>query len=134
MFFAIINNNHFHLDKESTVVFETIILNEGDGYNKYDGVFVAPEDGIYLFSWTVSSQGSSLVMTKLVVDSKVISSTGERNNHSNGHTSAPMTTLCRMKQDCHAFIRTTGYNGPHYFHSFNNHPRNSLLGVLVHVG
>ncbi|VDI76043.1 Hypothetical predicted protein [Mytilus galloprovincialis] len=131
MFFAIIKSNSFNLERESTVVFDTIVLNEGNHYNNYDGVFVAPRDGIYLFSWTVSSYNANYVMTELVVGDEVITSTGEKDADSVSFMSASMTAICRMKKDSHAWIRTTGYGSLHYFYSNDNHPRTSFLGLLI---
>ncbi|CAC5406911.1 unnamed protein product [Mytilus coruscus] len=131
MFFAIIKSRNFNLERESTVVFDTIVINEGSHYNNYDGLFVAPRDGIYLFSWTVLSFGTNHVMTELVVDDEVITSTGERDADSVSYMSASMTAICRMKKDDHAWIRTTSYSSPHYFYSLNDHPRTSFLGLLV---
>lgn len=133
MFYAIMHNKNFNLDKESTVVFEREIINEGEHYNKYDGVFVAPLDGLYLFSWTVSSYSNKWVMTELVIDGSIISSTGERTSATSDHTSASMTALYKMKKEEHAWIRTTRYSGPHYFYSNVNHPTSSFLGLLVHT-
>ncbi|XP_052060587.1 complement C1q tumor necrosis factor-related protein 2-like [Mytilus californianus] len=131
MFFAIIKSRSFNLETESTVVFDTIVINEGSHYNNYDGVFVAPRDGIYLFSWTVSSSGASRVMTELVVEDEIITSTGERDADSVSYMSASMTAIYRMKKDGHAWIRTTGYGSPHYFYSEDNYPRTSFLGLLI---
>ncbi|XP_071168357.1 heavy metal-binding protein HIP-like [Mytilus edulis] len=131
MFFAIIKSRGFNLETESTVVFDTVVINEGSHYNNYDGVFVAPRDGLYLFSWTVSSQAANRAMTELVVDDEVITSTGERDADSTSFMSASMTAICRMEKDGHAWIRTTGYGGPHYFYSHDNHPRTSFLGLLI---
>lgn len=133
MFFAIIKSNEFNLETESTVVFETVTVNEGGQYNKYDGVFVAPQDGFYLFSWTVSTVNTHRVITELVVENGVISSTGEKSVDSGDLMSASMTAICRMKKGHHAFIRTTGYSGPHFFLSKDDYPRSSFLGLLIHA-
>ncbi|VDI76044.1 Hypothetical predicted protein [Mytilus galloprovincialis] len=71
-------------------------------------------------------------MTEFVVDDEVITSTrGERDDDSGSFMSASMTAICRMKRDGHAWIRTTGYSGPHYIYSTDNHPRTSFLGLLI---
>lgn len=49
-------------------MFDTIILNIGEHYDKYDGVFVAPRKGIYLFAWTVSIYSDNYAVTELVVE------------------------------------------------------------------
>lgn len=133
MFFAIIDSRDFSLNVDSNVVFELVKINEGGHYNNFDGVFVAPHDGVYLFSWTVSSAGSNYIMTELVVENNIISSTGEGNTASGTiYMSASMTAFCRMKKDEHAWIRTTGSGGAHYLQNHDNYPRSSFLGLLVY--
>ncbi|XP_071168156.1 complement C1q tumor necrosis factor-related protein 1-like [Mytilus edulis] len=132
LFYAIIKQNEFRLNKHSTVVFETIIINEGDHYNKNDGIFVAPSDGIYMFSWTVSTVNAAYILTELVVEENVISSTGEKEVDSSSYSSASMTAFCRMREDDHAWIRTTGWSTDNFIHSKDLYARTSFLGLLVH--
>ncbi|VDI52138.1 Hypothetical predicted protein [Mytilus galloprovincialis] len=132
LFYAIIKQREFSLNKQSTVVFETVIINEGGHYNNNDGIFVAPRDGIYMFSWTVSTVNTNYILTELVVEENVISSTGEREVDSGSYTSASMTAFCRMRKDDHAWIRTTGWDTSHHIYSKNTYSRTSFLGLLVH--
>ncbi|VDI45480.1 Hypothetical predicted protein [Mytilus galloprovincialis] len=131
MFYARINRSGFTLQTLSTLVFDTVILNLGEHYDKYDGVFVAPRKGIYLFSWTLSIHGGIYAVTELIVEGQGVSNSGSTGT-SGGHQSASMTTLSRMKKDDHAFIRTTTYGSKHVFYSLSNHPRSSFLGMLVY--
>jgi hypothetical protein len=48
-----------------------VIVNEGEHYDPYDGVFVAPQKGVYLFSWTVSGGGAKYIVTELVVERNI---------------------------------------------------------------
>jgi hypothetical protein len=50
MFYAVIKDKHLTFNKDAILVFETVIVNEGEHYDPYDGVFVAPQKGVYLFS------------------------------------------------------------------------------------
>ncbi|CAC5364498.1 unnamed protein product [Mytilus coruscus] len=104
LFYVIIKDGDIHFNKHSAVVFETVIINEGDHYNNNDGVFVAPLTGIYMFSWTVSTADANYIITDLVVEENVISSTGEREVDSGSYTSASMTAFCRMRKDDHAWL------------------------------
>jgi hypothetical protein len=52
MFYAVIRDKHLTFNIDAILVFETVIVNEGEHYDTYDGVFVAPHKGVYLFSWT----------------------------------------------------------------------------------
>lgn len=131
MFYAIIKQSDFVLNKHSTVVFETVVINEGGHYNNNDGIFVAPRDGIYMFSWTICTVNANYIITELVVEEQVIKSTGEREVDVGAFSSASMTAFCRMNKDEHAWIRTTGYNTVNYIYSVAQHPRTSFLGLLV---
>jgi hypothetical protein len=73
MFYAVIREKHLTLNKNAILVFETVIVNEGEHYDPYDGVFVAPQKGVYLFSWTVSGGGTKYIVTELVVEQTTIS-------------------------------------------------------------
>lgn len=116
---------------DTILVFETVIVNEGEFYNKYDGVFVAPRKGTYLFSWTVSGTGSSFYsITELVVENKIISSAGEYHGGA-GYASGSMTALCEMEKGDHAWIRTTGAASDHNLYSHDNYPQSSFLGLLL---
>ena len=63
MFYAVIRGKHLTFNVDAILVFETVIVNEGEHYDPYDGVFVAPRKGVYLFSLTVSGNGASYIVT-----------------------------------------------------------------------
>ena len=130
MFYAVIKDKHVTFNKDAILVFETVIVNEGEHYDPYDGVFVAPQKGVYLFSWTVSGYSSKVIVTELVVEQNTISSAGEYNG-GGGHPSGSMTALCKMEQGDHAWIRTTGVSSEHHINSADNYPQSSFLGLLI---
>lgn len=43
-------------DPNLTVKFESVILNAGKGYNSSTGLFTAPVNGTYVFSWTITTK------------------------------------------------------------------------------
>jgi len=53
MFYAVIRGQHLTFNVDAILVFETVIVNEWEHYDPYDGVFIAPQKGVYLFSWLV---------------------------------------------------------------------------------
>ena len=130
MFYAVIRDKHLTFNKEAILVFETVIVNEGEHYDPYDGVFVAPQKGVYLFSWTVSGTGTKYIVAELVVEHNTISSAGEGNG-GGGKPSGSMTALCKMEKGDHAWIRTTGVTSDHHLHSLDNYPQSSFLGLLI---
>jgi hypothetical protein len=129
MFYAVIRGKHLIFNVDAILVFETVIVNEGEHYDPYDGVFVAPQKGVYLFSWTVSGNGAKYIVAELVVEQNTISSAGELNS-GGGHPSGSMTALCEMEKGGHAWIRTTGLSSSHVLYSKDNYPQSAFLGLL----
>ena len=105
-----------------------MIVNEGEHYDPYDGVFVSPRKGVYLFSWTVSGNVGSYIVTELVVEQNTISSAGELN--AGDHPSGSMTALCKMEKGDHAWIRTSGLSTSNVLYSKDNYPQSAFLGLL----
>ena len=130
MCYAVMRTKHFNFNVDAILVFETVIVNEGEHYDPYDGVFVAPQKGVYLFSWTVSGNGAKYIVTELVVEQNTIASAGELNS-GGGHPSGSMTALCKMEKGDHAWIRTTGVTGAHAIYSNDNYPQSAFLGLLI---
>ena len=130
MFYSVIRGKHLTLNMDAILIFETVIVNEGEHYDPYDGVFVAPQKGVYLFSWTVSGNGAKYIVTELVVEQTTISSAGELNS-GGGHPSGSMTALCKMEKGDHAWISTTGVSNGHQLYSFDSLPQSSFLGLLI---
>ena len=126
MFYAVVRGKSFTFNVDTIFVFETVIVNEGERYDPYDGVFVAPQKGVYLFSWTVSGNGGSHIVTELVVEQNTISSAGELNG-GGGHPSGSMTALCKMEKGDQAWIRTTGLSTSNVLYSKDNYPQSAFL-------
>lgn len=42
-----------NMKKQDTVIFDKVSLNEGSAYNYNSGIFTAPMDGIYSFTWSI---------------------------------------------------------------------------------
>lgn len=132
MFYAIISGKSLTYNVDTILVFETVIVNRGGFYNKYDGVFVAPRKGTYMFSWTVAGTSSNWIAAELVVETQVISSAGEQNN-GGGNPSGSMTAFCKMEKGEHAWIRSTGVSSGHVLYSKNDYPQSSFLGLLIYA-
>lgn len=131
MFYAVIKDKTLAYNIDTILVFETMIVNEGEFYDNYDGVFVAPWKGTYMFSWTVSANGN-IIVTELVVENEIISTAGVQ-NAGGGYPSGSMTALCRMEKGDHAWIRSTGKSTSHGIYSHDNYPQSSFLGLLIHT-
>lgn len=71
-FSAYVSAHETELSKGYTIHFDTIITNIGSHYNKYSGVFKAPQDGIYVFAWTLYCHAEGYIFSELVVNSDVV--------------------------------------------------------------
>jgi hypothetical protein len=119
----------FPFYKEQSWILKDDLLHYLHRYDPYDGVFVAPQKGVYFFSWTVSGINGSYIVAELVVEQNTISSAGE--DSAGGHPSGSMTALCKMEKGDHAWIRTTGVSTGHQLYSFDNYHQSSFLGHLI---
>lgn len=63
-----LKNHKRNLATKARVVFETVDLNEGLGYDASTGVFTAPSGGIYVFDWTILAWQGQFAFTSLVVN------------------------------------------------------------------
>lgn len=55
--------------KHQIPVFDGVKTNVGLSYNKNSGMFTAPVNGVYVFTWTVSTGMHSYVYSQLVINS-----------------------------------------------------------------
>lgn len=62
------------LRQHHTLVFDSVRVNKGNGYNKGDGIFVVPQTGLYVFTWTVTVQVNAWASVEIVVNGEVIGS------------------------------------------------------------
>ncbi|CAC5371061.1 unnamed protein product [Mytilus coruscus] len=54
------------------LVFRSVQTNVGGHYNKFSGVFTVPENGIYVFTWTVVCDSQGDRITQVVVNAAVV--------------------------------------------------------------
>ncbi|XP_061191806.1 uncharacterized protein LOC133200086 [Saccostrea echinata] len=93
--------------RESTPTLKKILFNHGNAYNQHTGVFTAPSDGLYVFTW------SSVVAPKKLFDSEILVN-GQRNGLGNcnnvlsqGYENCSNTVPLLLKVGDKVNIRTT---------------------------
>jgi hypothetical protein len=52
-----------------TMIFDTVITNAGGAYNQHDGIFTAPTNGVYVFTWNLYSSYHGDIVSELMVNS-----------------------------------------------------------------
>ncbi|XP_062581627.1 uncharacterized protein LOC134243390 [Saccostrea cucullata] len=63
----------FKGNQGSVVLFDQVLLNDGNGYNSSTGIFIAPRDGLYVFGWHILPGYQSISHTGLIVNNNEIS-------------------------------------------------------------
>ena len=71
---------HAYLSKDSSgplpihhvLTFDVVTLNKGQGYNPFDGIFIVPVAGTYVFTWSFMSEPHGSVYTQLMKNADVI--------------------------------------------------------------
>ncbi|XP_033755695.1 uncharacterized protein LOC117338451 [Pecten maximus] len=53
---------------DSTIVYDQVKLDTGHGYNQGDGIYIVPEAGTYVFTWTSICNVYDVFQTVLAVD------------------------------------------------------------------
>ena len=69
--------NNAHIHPGMIIKFQTKTLDTSTSYNQSEGVYVVPESGIYVFTWTLNTGGHTQAVSKIMI-----------NEHAKGHTIA----------------------------------------------
>ncbi|XP_069131966.1 caprin-2-like [Argopecten irradians] len=64
------------LHVNEAIVFDSVMTNVGGGYNPHDGIFIVPESGVYVFTWTTVSISQSNIRTEIHINGVAESSLG----------------------------------------------------------
>lgn len=90
-----------------TIPFDTVITNKGNGYHSGTGVFIAPEPGYYVFTWTIRMTRGSQHSLELVVNSSVKGASFMRTNDPEDQT-VTGTAVVYVNQNDDVYVRTHG--------------------------
>jgi len=72
-FFARFSNSYITMTSNNQIlVFDHVLLNEGNGYRRHTGIFTCPLAGIYNIQWTILPNHRATFHTELVVNGDVI--------------------------------------------------------------
>lgn len=104
-----------NLAAKTRVVFETVGLNEGPGYNVSTGIFTAPRGGVYVFDWTILTFLGQAAYTSLVVNDQLKSWNHCHDGISKTYLPYSKMTIVKLKQGDKAWIGV--FIGPTNIHN-----------------
>ncbi|KAK3087121.1 hypothetical protein FSP39_001945 [Pinctada imbricata] len=89
------------------IKFDSVLTNEGNGYDKTTGTFTAPKNGMYLFSWKILSHVGKKAHAHLYVNNKE-TWLNYADDGPQGYDTGSATVILRLNQTDKAEIRTHG--------------------------
>ncbi|XP_063422630.1 complement C1q-like protein 2 [Mytilus trossulus] len=112
-FLARLEKNLSSLSKHSTLIFQTVLTNVGDGYNPSHGVFTSKRKGAYFFSWTTLTKIGNMFPTEIVLNGNQVGvrNHGYGNRHSDHNQPSTQNAVVAMQKGDRVWIRASIDNG-----------------------
>ncbi|VDI02076.1 Hypothetical predicted protein [Mytilus galloprovincialis] len=110
-FYAWLSKTEQKVGPHHTLILDHIETNSGNAYNHHSGVFTAPSNGIYLFSYTVFPDSHSYGTIELIVNSQShadIFIDSSPTDHDLGGTTG--VAILYLKQNDVCYLRTHSTN------------------------
>ncbi|XP_076088422.1 complement C1q-like protein 4 [Mytilus galloprovincialis] len=105
-----------NLPSKSVVVFNSAITNLGNGYNSYTGIFTAPSNGVYVFSWTILGQQWKKFYTDLTLNGNVVARNYVSAVNVQDHPSGSQNVVLEIKKDDKVLVRVqAGHKGQYMY-------------------
>lgn len=128
-FYAYLSNN---LQPNGIIKYDAVSLNLGDGYNRKNGRFTAPSEGLYMFYVSTGVYYKSYVVIKLVYNNAVkdyVISDSAVSGGSYFRNQATTATPIKMKKGDCVYVET-GEKGGKFIES-SRYTRSSFSGVRI---
>ncbi|XP_062592276.1 cerebellin-3-like [Saccostrea cucullata] len=109
-FYAYLSSTEPSPSVHHTIIFDYVKTNTGEAYNRHNGMFTAPADGVYVFSWSTYSQQHGAIYTEMVVNSAVIGSALSDSNSVNIVAAATGNVVVEISRNDVVYIRTNSVN------------------------
>ena len=110
-FYVYLTTSEINPGRHHTIIYDHVVTNSGNGYNKYTGAFIAPRSGVYVFTWTTFADPASSFAIELIVNNQragVIAANG--GSTWNGVTGVAVVHLNQFDA---VLVRTDSNTAPH---------------------
>ena len=88
-----------------TIIFDQKTLDTAHAYHSGDGIFIAPETGVYVFSWTINADGHTWAFTEIAVNGHAEGQTIADSQEDSDYRTATGTLVTALTAGDHVFIR-----------------------------
>nr|XP_034307456.1 complement C1q tumor necrosis factor-related protein 2-like isoform X2 [Crassostrea gigas] len=95
-----------NMKNQETVIFDKVSLNEGNAYDNSSGIFTAPLNGIYSFTWSIVTKAGKYFVSEIVRNGqKVVYNHSDGRGHNEWSMSTAQANI-KMKKGDKVWIRT----------------------------
>ena len=131
VFFAYLSHNWKQLSRHTTLVYDVVDLNIGNGYDKSTGKFTAPSNGTYMFYVSTGAFDRSHASVELIVNGNIRNTAwADSMNHSDRTFVTTVTPVILLKGDV-VFTRIGEKYGGNLIES-NQYIRTSFSGINIY--
>lgn len=85
--------------------FDVILLNRGNSYNAFNGIFVDPATGTYVFTWSFMSWPHGWVYTELMKNADVIGTRYSESDSPSAWDLSTGTVVVHVSSGDHVYVR-----------------------------
>ncbi|XP_052078234.1 heavy metal-binding protein HIP-like [Mytilus californianus] len=129
-FFAYMSTSWKQLSKHKRLVYDVVDLNNGDGYNKANGEFTAPSNGLYVFHVSTGAYDNSHASVELVLQGRIRNIAWADSMSHNDRTFVTTVTPLQLNKGDVVYTRIgNGYGGK--FIESTSYIRTSFSGVKI---
>nr|XP_022288044.1 uncharacterized protein LOC111100440 isoform X2 [Crassostrea virginica] len=131
-FSAYVSVHETDISKDHTIKFDTIVTNIGSHYNQHSGVFTAPEQGVYVFSWNLYCHSGGYIFSQLVVNSNVVGAMFTSGEGDNALRTTTEIVVVQVNAGDVVYVRT--HPTQNHLNNLYSHPdwRSSFSGWKVY--
>ncbi|KAK3086334.1 hypothetical protein FSP39_017004 [Pinctada imbricata] len=83
----------------TTIVYDKVLTNEGNGYSNVNGKFTAPRDGPYVFAWTVVVKDNFMINIFIYHNGNRLSVAQADSEYNNLNNSGSNTIVLNLKKN-----------------------------------
>ncbi|XP_065937223.1 complement C1q tumor necrosis factor-related protein 3 [Magallana gigas] len=111
-FYAYMSTTENNPSTHHTIIYDHDVTNIGNGYNRHSGTFIAPVDGVYVFSWTIFLyQPGEYMSIELTLNSQPVGASYVQGMHD--YSTVSGTAVLSMQKNDIVFTRTHTTYVPH---------------------
>ncbi|XP_060591456.1 complement C1q-like protein 4 [Ruditapes philippinarum] len=110
------------VNRGDKVVFDTVITNQGEGYDSFTGIFTAPHTGLYFFSAHDCYEGNKAAYYAIYQESKQLTGSTQR-DFNNEYSCSSVSTIAMVNKAERVWVQCTStsvfYNDSSRWNAFS---------------